>query len=65
MRMHDAKLDGTRISFSVTGEVEERVVRHDFVGTVNGNRIEGTVTLRGSVETKTYPWSAYRTKADN
>jgi SAM-dependent methyltransferase len=65
MRMHDAKLDGTRISFSVTGEVEERVVRHDFVGTVNGNRIEGTATLRGSVEAKTYPWSAYRTKADN
>lgn len=65
MRIHDARLDGTKISFSVTGEVEERVVRHDFVGTVNGDRIEGTVTLRGSVEDKTYPWSAYRTKAEN
>lgn len=65
MRIFDAKLDGDQISFSVIGELDERSVRHDFKGKVDGNRINGTVTLRGSVEPKTFPWSAYRTKADN
>lgn len=65
MRIFDPKIDGTKISFSATGEVDERVVRHDFTGTVNGNRIDGTVTLSGSVEPQTFPWTATRTKADN
>ncbi len=65
MRIHDAKITGDRIAFSATGEMEERIVRHDFVGTVKGDRIEGTVHLSGGVQDATVPWSAYRVKADN
>jgi len=65
IRIFESKLDGAKISFAATGEIDERLVRHDFAGTVNGNRIEGTVTLSGSVEAKTFPWTATRTKADN
>lgn len=65
MRIHDAEMDGTKIAFSVTGEMDERIVRHDYTGTVDGNRITGTVRLLGGVNPKTFPWSAYRTQADN
>lgn len=65
MRIYDAKIDGEKVSFSITGELDERSVRHDFAGVVDGNRIRGTVTLRGPVDTKTFPWSAYRSRADN
>lgn len=65
MRIHDAKLTGDRIAFSATGEMEDRVVRHDFTGIVKGDRIEGTVRLSGGVQETTLPWSATRAKADN
>lgn len=65
MRIHDAKMDGAVISFSVTGEMDDRIVRHDYTGTVDGNRINGTVKLSGGVPPVTYPWSAFRTQADN
>ncbi len=65
MRIHDAKMDGAVISFSVTGEMDDRIVRHDYIGTVDGNRISGTVKLSGGVPPVTYPWSAFRTQADN
>ncbi len=64
-RIHDAKMDGTKITFSITGELEDRIVRQDYTGTVNGNRISGTVRLRGGVEPKTFAWSAFRSQADN
>jgi hypothetical protein len=61
-QIHDMRLSGDRIAFSVSGEVSERIVRHDFVGTVSAGRINGTVTLRGGVRSQTLPWSAIRTK---
>ncbi len=58
--IHDLRLAGTKITFSVTGEVEERMVRHDFAGTVDGDRIVGTVTVSGGVRSRTLPWEARR-----
>jgi hypothetical protein len=65
MRIFNAKIDGEKVSFSVTGEIEDRTVQQDFEGVIDGNYLRGTVTLRGPVETKTVPWTAYRTRADN
>jgi len=59
---HDLRLSGTQISFSITGEIDERMVRHDFAGTVEGDRITGTVTLGGAAHPLTLPWSAQRIK---
>jgi len=65
MRIHDAKMDGAKIAFSITGEMDERIVRHDYAGTVDGNRITGTVTMSGGVQPSSFPWQARRTQADN
>ena len=65
MRIHDATLSGTRIAFSVTGEIEDRIVRHDFLGVVDGDVITGSVRISGGVRDMTVPWSARRTKATN
>ena len=63
MRFFNARLDGEKISFSASGEVEDRVVQHDFEGVVDGDTIRGTVTLRGPIESRTFPWTARRNKA--
>ena len=65
MRIHDAKMDGAMISFSATGEMDERIVRQDYAGTVEGDRITGTVKLSGGVPPATFPWQALRTRAEN
>jgi hypothetical protein len=65
IRIHDAKMDGAQITFSITGELDDRIVRQDYTGTVSGNRISGTVRLLGGVEPKTFEWSAFRSQADN
>ncbi len=65
LRIHDATLSGRRIAFSATGEIEERIVRQDFTGVVNGNTITGSVRLSGGVREVTVPWRARRVKAAN
>ncbi|MFM2130182.1 MAG: hypothetical protein RL477_1728 [Pseudomonadota bacterium] len=65
MRIYKQAIDGAKVSFSVSGEIEDRVVRQDFEGVVDGNQIKGTVTLSGPIETKVFPWTATRTKAEN
>lgn len=65
MRIHDAKLAGTKIAFSITGELDDRIVRQDYTGTVNGSHITGTVRFYGGVAPKAFPWSAFRSQADN
>jgi SAM-dependent methyltransferase len=64
-RFHHAKLMGAKISISVTGVMSDRIVRHDYAGTVDGSRITGTVRLSGGVEPVTLPWSAVRSRAEN
>ncbi|MFM2130183.1 MAG: hypothetical protein RL477_1729 [Pseudomonadota bacterium] len=65
MRIYDARIDGEKISFSITGALDARSVRQDFAGIIDGNRIRGAVTLRGALAPVTFPWSAYRSRADN
>jgi SAM-dependent methyltransferase len=60
MRIHDAVLSGARAAFSATGEIDHRIVRHDFKGTVKGNEMTGTVRLSGGVRDVVLPWRAWR-----
>jgi SAM-dependent methyltransferase len=60
-RLIEPKLTGRRISFATVGELKERMVRHDFEGVVEGDRITGTVRLSGGFPAVTLPWSAQRT----
>ena len=62
-RIRDASLVGTRIAFTADIEVSERIVRHEFVGEIDGDRITGTVKLSGGVMPITLPWTAQRAKA--
>lgn len=61
-RIRNGRLAGTRIAFSADVEVAERIVRHDFAGTIDGERITGTVRLSGGMAEITLPWEARRTK---
>jgi len=56
----DAELKGDRIQFSVFGEVDERMVRQDYQGRIQGNRIVGTVQLKGLIRDITLKWQATR-----
>lgn len=62
MRMRETVLRGDQINFSATGEIEHKIVRHDFKGKVRGNRITGTVRLSGSVREVVVPWEAWRAR---
>jgi SAM-dependent methyltransferase len=61
-RIHQASLQGTRLAFSVAGELNEKIVFHDFEGVVEGDRITGTVRLSGGIPPVTLPWTARRTR---
>lgn len=61
--IHDATLRSDRIAFSATGELDDRIVRHDFSGTVRGKEIVGTVRLSGGVREVELPWRARLTLA--
>lgn len=60
-RIHYGEISGTQVAFSAHVEVNERMVRHDFAGQVQGNTITGTVTLSGGIRPVTLPWRATRT----
>ncbi|MBC7781280.1 MAG: class I SAM-dependent methyltransferase [Proteobacteria bacterium] len=55
-----ATLRGEDIRISALVEVGARTLRHDFVGRVRGDAIEGTVRVYDKTESST-PWSALRT----
>jgi hypothetical protein len=63
--VHDTRLDGRHLRFSITAALEERQVRHDFEGIVEGDRISGTVRLSGGLPETTMPWTATRLRAGN
>ncbi|MDH3240666.1 MAG: class I SAM-dependent methyltransferase [Alphaproteobacteria bacterium] len=60
MTVFDARLRGAEIAFSVSGEIGDRIVRHDFSGRIKGNEIAGTVRLSGGVVQTVLPWRAWR-----
>lgn len=55
---------GTKVSFSVTSEIDDVVVDQTYVGTISGNEINGTVHLSGSVKPVEIPWRAIRRPVD-
>jgi hypothetical protein len=61
-RLIDARVTGRRVTFTATSEVNERIVRHDFDGVVDGDRITGTVRLSGAMPDLVLPWTAKRTR---
>lgn len=64
-RINDATLRGRTVTFSATTEIEDRIVRHDFTGVVNGHEIVGRVRLSGGVQPRTLPWRARRVRGDS
>jgi len=62
--IRDGVLSGRRIAFAADIELDERIVRHEFTGIVDGDRIDGTVRLSGGVRPVTLPWRARRGPPD-
>ena len=60
MGIYAAAVRGARVAFSVSGEINHRMVRHDFEGTVKGDEVIGTVRLGGGVREIVLPWRAWR-----
>ncbi len=60
MAIFAAALRGAEVKFSISGEIGDRIVRHDFTGRVNGDLITGTVRLGGGMRETTLPWRAWR-----
>lgn len=54
----DSVLAGDRIRFSLVSEIGDRMVRQDYSGRVQGDIIDGTVQLSGTVEPTTLKWRA-------
>lgn len=49
---------GDRKAFPATGEIESKIVRHDFKGKVRGKRTTGTVHPSGGVREVVVSWEA-------
>jgi len=60
LQIFDADLKGNRIQFSLYAEADERMIRQDYKGRVQGNTIVGTVQLKGAVEDAQLKWQATR-----
>lgn len=58
--LRDAVVEGTKVSFTVTTEIDDVVVDQRYVGTIKGDVIEGTVRLSGSVNPAEIVWRATR-----
>jgi SAM-dependent methyltransferase len=61
--LREARVDGTKVSFTLTSELDDVVVDQHYSGVVKGDEIEGTVRLSGSVKAVEIPWRASRRKA--
>lgn len=58
--LRNAGVNGTKVSFSMSSVLDDVVVDQHYSGTVNGDVIEGTVRLSGSVKEVEIPWRAVR-----
>ena len=56
--IREATVNGTKVSFTITAEIDDVIVRQNYVGSVRGNEIIGTVRLSGSIKDVTLPWRA-------
>jgi SAM-dependent methyltransferase len=62
MTIRNSRLRGEELKMVITGIVGTRSWHHWFVGTVRGDRIEGTVVVSDSNQQRSYPWTATRTR---
>jgi hypothetical protein len=62
-RLFHAALNGPRITFSFVSEINERLIRQDYEGVIQGDRMEGTVRLSGAVKETQQKWRAAKVKA--
>jgi len=60
LQIFDAALKGDRIRFSLFAEVDERMIRQDYEGRVQGDTIVGTVHLTGLIKDVSLKWEAIR-----
>jgi hypothetical protein len=60
LQIFDADLKGDQIQFSLFAEVDDRMIRHDYKGRVQGDTIVGSVALEGIVEKILLKWQATR-----
>ena len=61
--VRNTRLRGEEIKLVVTGIVGARAWHHYFVGTLRGDRIEGSVNISDGNNMKTLPWIATRSRA--
>jgi SAM-dependent methyltransferase len=59
--VRNSRLRGTEIKMVVTGIVGTRAWNHLFEGRIDGDRIEGRLSVSDGNQTRTYPWTATRT----
>jgi hypothetical protein len=59
-RLFQTSLKGPCINFSLVSEVNQRLVRQDYEGVIQGDRMEGTVRLSGAVEETRRKWRAVK-----
>jgi len=62
MTLRNSRLRGDELKMVITGIVGTRSWHHWFVGTVRGERIEGTVVVSDSNQQRSYPWIATRSR---
>jgi SAM-dependent methyltransferase len=60
--VRNSRLRGEEIKMVLTGQVRGRFWYHYFVGSVSGDRIDGTLTVYDGNNQRVYPWRAQRSK---
>ena len=58
--VRNSRLRGTEIKMVVTGIVGTRAWNHLFEGRIDGDRIEGQLSVSDGNQVSTYPWKATR-----
>ncbi|MGQ0651956.1 MAG: SAM-dependent methyltransferase [Betaproteobacteria bacterium] len=62
MTLRNSRLRGEELKMVLTGVVDRSSWHHWFVGTVRGERIEGTVVVSTQTQQRSYRWIATRTR---
>jgi methylase of polypeptide subunit release factors len=60
--VRNSRLRGEEIKMVLTGQVRGRYWHQYFVGTISGDRIEGSLTIHDGNRQRVFPWSAGRSR---
>ncbi len=58
MPILNPSLEGDLIRFSLVSDADERMIRQDYIGRVQGNIIKGNVRLSGTIKNTVMEWEA-------